>query len=57
MAAKTMNSVNINKICLLESEIEILQRRAENERYGGMGHLFTTIEVLKHRLLELKNEE
>lgn len=52
-----MNSVNINKICLLESEIEILQRRAENERYGGMGHLFTTIEVLKHRLLELKNEE
>lgn len=56
MATKTMNSVNINKICLLESEIEILQRRAENEN-GGMGHLFTTIEVLKHRLLELKNEE
>ena len=52
-----MNSVDINKVHLLETEIEILQRKAEAEKYGGMGHLYTAIEVLRHRVKELKGDK
>tara|TARA_R100000773_G_scaffold28209_1_gene24286 strand:- start:7 stop:162 length:156 start_codon:yes stop_codon:yes gene_type:complete len=51
-----MNTVDINKVHLLETEIDILQRKADAEK-GGMGHLYTAIEVLRHRVRELKGDK
>ena len=50
-----MSSIDWNKVGVLKDEIQILRARAE-EHDGGMGHFFTAITVLEHRIKELENE-
>ena len=50
-----MSSIDWTKVGVLKDEIEILRARAEKQK-GGMGHFFTAITVLEHRIQELENE-
>jgi|TARA_R100000479_G_scaffold164950_1_gene104003 hypothetical protein len=51
-----MNSVDLNTAKILETEIEILQRRADASKDGGMGNYYTCISILKQRVQELRSE-
>ena len=51
-----MNSVDLNTAKILETEIEILQRRADESEHGGMGNYYTCINILKQRIQELRGE-
>jgi len=48
-----MNISELDKAALLETEIDVLQRRADRER-AGMGCYYTTIAILKMRVQELR---
>ncbi len=50
-----MSSVDWNKIGILKDEIETLKARAEEEG-SGMGHFWTTINVLECRISELESQ-
>ena len=50
-----MSSVDWTKVGVLKDEIQILKARAE-EHNGGMGHFFTAITVLEHRIKELESK-
>ena len=51
-----MNISDVDKAALLETEIEILQRRADS-RFGGMGCYYTTIGILRMRVNELRGDQ
>ena len=42
-----------NKIDVIKDEIKIIKKRIEPQ---DCGHLYTTVDVLEHRLKELKKE-
>ena len=48
---KNISSVDITHIQVLKSEIEILRSRIQPH---DTGHLYTTINVLEHRLKEIE---
>ena len=47
------NQTTVNKIIMLMEEIAIIERRFEEH---DSGHLRTTVNVLKQRVLELKGK-
>jgi len=52
-----MNSVDITTINILQTEIDVLQRRLDLAKdQEGMGNYYTAIDILKHRVKELKGE-
>ena len=51
-----MNISELDKADLLETEIDVLQRRADRER-GGMGCYYTAISILKLRVEELREDQ
>ena len=51
-----MNSVDLNTAKILETEIEILQRRAEASKDDGMRNYYTCISILKQRIQEFRSE-
>ena len=51
-----MNSIDLNTAKILETEIEILQRRADESKHGGRANYYTCINILKQRIQELRGE-
>ena len=51
-----MNISELDNADLLETEIEILQRRADSQ-LSGMGNYYTAIGILEMRVKQLRGEQ